>query len=395
MVDYRRVPERHREAFFEYASYAFRPERGPEEWDPDTDWPALDQYNGLYEDDAATDDPPLCICGHQWHERRIRGHVHPVPGLTAVATPPGRRRRGLGRRMLEYVLDEYRERGAPFTVLWPFRTSYYRPYGWDLATELATCTCPPETLSIAPATDEGTFERVVDDGPSLARVYDAYADDYALSLVRGEEYWSDRVLSDDEYVYRWSRDGDPRGYLRFDFDGGLGERTMNVHELAYADHEAYLRLLQFCRDHDSQVETVRFEVPADDDLLALVTNPEDVEWRVETGPMIRVVSVVDALSSLSYPDVDVGVGLSVDDPLVEWNEGTFRLEVADGTGRCERTNGSPDARIDVGALGQLAVGYRSAHALARTGRIDPFSDETIEQLDELFPPTTTYARDKF
>lgn len=44
MVEYRRVSEQQQDVFFEYTSYAFRPENGPEMYDPDDDWPDLNQY---------------------------------------------------------------------------------------------------------------------------------------------------------------------------------------------------------------------------------------------------------------------------------------------------------------------------------------------------------------
>lgn len=87
--------------------------------------------------------------------------------------------------------------------------------------------------------------------------------------------------------------------------------------------------------------------------------------------------------------------LAVDDPLVAWNDGTFALDVSNGVGSCEPIAGDPDARIDVGALSQLAVGYRSATELARTNRLRVDTAERAASFDRLFPSTVTYLGDRF
>lgn len=398
MAEYRRIPDHQRDVFFEHATYAFRPENGPEEYDPEEDWPDLDQYNGLYDANSG-DKKPLCICGHLWFDARIRGDHHLVPGLTAVATPPEHRRQGFTRRILKESLAEYRDRGAPLTVLWPFRTGFYRRYGWEIATELATYECPPTALSgVADRVDdEGSFKRLEpSDYRILARIYEAYAEDYALSIARDEEWWRERMLADDSgFVYAWKRDGEPRGYLYYDFEGGLGKRTMCVRERSFVDLEAYRHLLRFCRNHDSQVERIRLETPADDELFALVDEPESVDLTLETGPMVRIVDVVDALSAVSYPDESERVTLSVDDPLVDWNDAAFSLAVSGGEGKCSRTTAAPDARIDVGAFSQLILGYRSARDLDRSDRLETVTDDVTGALARLFPPTPTYLRIKF
>lgn len=71
MVEYRRIPGNQRDVFFEYAAYAFQPENGSEEYDPDEDWPDLDRYNGLY-DTASENDDPVSICGHRWFDACLR-----------------------------------------------------------------------------------------------------------------------------------------------------------------------------------------------------------------------------------------------------------------------------------------------------------------------------------
>lgn len=403
MVEYRPIPDDQRDAFHEYTSYAFNPTDGPPAYDPDEhDTPRADMgaRRGLYDDGAPADAAPRCVCLHHWFDARVRGEVHPTPGLSAVASPPENRRGGYVRRLLAASLEEYRERGARFSVLWPFRYRFYRRLGWDTSNRYATYECDPETLSFAAdAVDNASSYRRVeaDDYAELVPAYEAHAERYALSLERDADWWRHRIFErwgTDPFVYAVERDGAVRGYLVYTIDGDWGERTMRVRELAYADREAYLALLAFCRTHDSQVSTVRIRDAPDAPLLALATDPDEIDCELETGPMVRIVDVAGTLSALSYPAVDASLTLAVSDPLVERNDGAFGLEAADGAATCEPTSADPDVRIDVAALSQLAVGSRSATALEWAGRLEG-SATAVEKLEALFPETDVFLRDGF
>jgi len=118
---------------------------------------------------------------------------------------------------------------------------------------------------------------------------------------------------------------------------------------------------------------------------------------------------------------------AVDDPLVPRNDATFRVAVADGSvavepvGRGEGDGLSdagdanatdPDAagdsvdpavaaaEVDVGALSQLYVGYRSVDEIVRAGRLGgpgdrPLDGDAAASLRALFPPRTTHLREGF
>ncbi|WP_247000429.1 GNAT family N-acetyltransferase [Halosolutus gelatinilyticus] len=402
MVEYRPVPDATQAIFHEYVGYAFNPEDGPPEYDPDDvpDVMKLGGARGLYGDDAPPDADPLCVCRHYWFDTQVRGAVHPTPGLSMVASPPEHRRDGHVRRMLAASLEEYRERGARFSVLWPFRYRFYRRYGWDTCNQRATYECDPEALSFAANAigDAGAYRKIeTDDYERLVPVYESHAADYALSIDRDADWWRHRIFfgwEKDPFGYAWERDDEVRGYLLYDIDGDWSDRTMRVRELAFVDREAYLALLAFCYNHDSQVSTVKLGAPADSSLLDLAPDPDEIDREVETGPMVRIVDVADALASLSYPEIDARVTIAVEDEFVDWNDGVFALDAADGAATCRRADADPDARIDVAALAQLAVGYRSAPALEWAGRLDADA-ETTAALDRLFPETPVYLRDGF
>ncbi|WP_126663464.1 GNAT family N-acetyltransferase [Haloterrigena salifodinae] len=409
MVDYRPIPDE-RDVFHEYRSYAFSPEEGLPAYDPDeheTPRATLGSRRGLYASEAADDADPRCVCRHYWLESHVRGDRHRTAGLASVSTPPEYRRRGHVRQLLARSLAEYRDRDIRFSVLWPFRYRFYRQYGWDTANRVRTHEFEPSLLSVATreTIDGGRFRRLeADEYDRLESVYATHANRYGLALERDADWWRYRIFggSDrDPFVYAYERDGDVAGYLVYAMEGGQGDRRMDVSELVFADREALLSLLAFCYRHESQVQRVRFDLPADVPIRDLVRDPDEVETTVSDGPMVRIVDVAETLSALSYPDHDASLMIAVEDPLVDWNDGTFALEVTDETVTCERVGdgtGAVDIRLEIGALSQLVVGTRSVRDLERTGRLevgDSAAPEAFETLAALFPETDVYLGEFF
>ncbi|MCU4752772.1 GNAT family N-acetyltransferase [Halobacteria archaeon AArc-curdl1] len=420
MTEYRPIPEDQREIFHEYVSYAFSPQEGPPVYDPDehaTPRNRLGTQRGLFESGAPEDANPLCVCRHYWFNTRIRDGSYLTPGLSAVASPPEHRRTGYVRELLEYSLEEYREREAPFSVLWPFSYRFYRQYGWDTTNRYLTVECEPERLSFA----RNRLERTVnnhqfraldaDEYAALESVYERHGERYDCTIERDADWWRYRVFEEwqtDPFVYVWERDGETAGYIRYVIDGDWGERSMRVSELVATDLEGFLALLAFCHDHDSQVTEVRIRLPVDTPLFDIATDPDELEVEYHTGPMARIVDIERALSALPYPTgFETTITLAVTDPLVDWNDGTFELAVAHGTGSCRRlemgesvdstvaSDGSEtDVTLDIATLSQLAIGARSVDALKRAGRLEAEA-KPIETLETLFPERNIFLDEGF
>ncbi|QDX41332.1 enhanced intracellular survival protein Eis [Salarchaeum sp. JOR-1] len=397
MVDYRPLPDDRTEEFRSFVTYAFRPESGPHDPDEDDEPPEPAQVGDPY--GVFDGDDLLAVCRHYWFTARVRGDTHPMAGLSAVATPPENRRRGLVRDMLAESLREYRDRDTYLSALWPFKHPFYAQFGWATATEYVTHECPPDALAFARDAElPGTWSRLdADDWNRLPDVLAAHGERYELTLDRTEEWWRKRVFrgwDTDPYVYCW-RDatGTDRAYVVYRVASDDG-KTLTVQDAAWTDYDAYLAILGFLADHDSQVETVRLRGPVDSPLLDVVDDPGEVETTVSAGPMVRLVDVAAALTAFDYPPVDATLTISVSDALADWNDDSFRLTVTDGTPEIERTTADADLALDVGTLTQLAVGHRTIRDLARTRALRA-DDDTLDTLRDLFPETTTFLREGF
>lgn len=423
MVEYRPVPDADIDAWSRLLAYAFRPADPYEPIESVEDLPppaTLGDRRGLYDGDELR-----CTGAHHWFRLRVRGTFREVPGLSAVSTPPRYRRQGLVRRLLVDSLHEYCERGAGLCALWPFSHPFYRRFGWGTCSRRGRTTCEPDALAGIDAPASGRFEPAcnrddretnggehgefvalsADDWGALDRVYRA-TNSQGLAMDRTEAWWRKRVFQnrdDDPYVAGWVRNGRLAGYLVYDIEAGEGAEDgprMIVSELGYVDFEAYRALLALCRYHDSQVSAIEVTGPVDTmiQIQDLARDPRDVEVEIEPGPMIRIVDVREALSTLSYPDgIETDLTIDLSDDLAEWNDGRFRLSITAGTGTCKRTDSEddPDLETSIATLSQTVVGFRSIDRAERVGDFDVASLAAREALVAAFPTEETFLREGF
>lgn len=402
--EYRPLPADRDDDFDEMTSYAFRIQDGPpdaEEEDDEDDDTDLGEKRGVFEGEDL-----LAVCRQYYWPTTVRGQEVSLAGLSAVASPPENRRRGAVSELVAGSLAEYHDEGCAFAALWPFDRAFYAKYGYGTANCFATVECPVEDLAFSEAHETGEFRPVdAEEWAALDAVYGAHAAGDSLALDRDEDWWRERVFSThvgDPFVYGFERDGDLGGYLVYRVTEEDDEDVLWVTEAAWTDEEAFLNLLRFCYYHDSQVDRVRIRgKPGGSlrDVIDHIPSPDydDVEYDLWAGLMVRIVDVPRALSAIGYPEgVDDRLRIAVSDDLVDRNDGTFVLDVADGRATCEpaATDRDPDVSVSVGALSQAAVGYRPVDRLQYTGDLTADASD-LARLDAAFPPGEVFLRDFF
>ncbi|MFU1780181.1 enhanced intracellular survival protein Eis [Haloarcula japonica] len=396
MSDFRPVPATDREACQRILQYAFTPETGPVEPDLDGDWPpSLFDQRGLYDDDTLR-----AVCKLYFLDTSVRGAATTVGGLGAVATPPEHRGQGYAADLCRHALHEYREADVGFVTLWPFSTPFYRRLGWGTANTYHRFDLPPSAL---PDYDiAGQLVRLdADDWERLRRVETAAAAGTALSLRRSEAWWRERTLADWDgggvpYCYGYERDGDLRGYLVYTVADDA-DHTLSVSNFAAVDEEARRALFAFLGNHGAQIERVTLQLPLDTDLLHRVDDPGAVDCTVEAGPMVRLTDV-GHLERLDWPGGDLDCTLSVSDPLLDRNDGLFRLAVNGGTATVDTlppADSAADATVDITTLTQLAVGTHGVDAAERLAGLEIHNESVRDSFADVFEPESVYLGEFF
>ncbi|MGB9931229.1 GNAT family N-acetyltransferase [Haloarcula amylolytica] len=396
MSEFRPVPATDREACQRILQYAFASERGPATPDPDGDWPpSLFDQRGLYDGDSLR-----AVCKLYFLDTTVRGAATTVGGLGAVATPPEHRGQGYAADLCRHALREYREADVGFVTLWPFSTPFYRRLGWGTANTYRRFDLPPSALpdhSIA-----GQLVRLdADNWERLRRVETAAAAGTALSLRRSEAWWRERTLADWDddglpYCYGYERDGDLRGYVVYTIADDA-DNTLSVSNFAAADEEARRALLAFLGNHGAQIERITLQLPLDAALLHRVDDPAAVDCTVEAGPMVRLTDV-GHLERLDWPAENLDCTLSVSDPLLDRNDGLFRLSVSGGTATVDplpASDSAADATVDIATLSQLAVGTHGVDAADRLAGLEILDESVRQPLADVFRSEPVYLDEFF
>ena len=395
-VTYREVPEDRREEFHDLLHYAFRPEDGHPEYDLEEGPGEVGARRGLFDgDDLAV------VCRHYWFDARVRGTWVRAPGLSAVASPPEHRHGGLVRRLLVESLAEYRDRESALSILWPFKYSFYRKYGWGTCSRFTEITCEPDHLSAVAEDAIGEFrDATAADWEALDAIYRDDAAEWDLALDRSEAFWRHRVFESwrkDPFVYVWELDGEPRGYVVYTVEDDDDEdgKTFRVYEVAARDETAYRHCLRFAYYHEAQVARVKIHGEPHARLLDRLPEQWETECTLSRGPMARIVDVPTAIEALEYPvDLEGSVRIGVKDPLVDWNDATFEVSFEDGAATCRQVDAEPDVECSIAHLSQLYVGYRSLDRLQRETDLT-IDDAVTDRLDAAFPPRDTFLREGF
>lgn len=412
MSRYRPLSDDELDDFHAMVQYAFSITEGP--WSPDDadsdgepsaadDAESTDDASDLGQAYGYFDDGRLVsICKHYHWQTRVRDDTHRLAGLSAVATRPEHRRQGYVRDMLRAALDEYRADGTYLSVLWPFEHSFYRKLGWGTAFHGFSHRCDPGDLAQFRGGHGGTWLPLdADDWERLDAVHRAHGSQFELTIERTEDWWRDRIFegwTQDPFVYGYERDGDLAAFVSYvatDDDDDTDGTLLRARDAAWVDQEAREAIYGFLARHESQVECIHLW-STDDDLLWLSEHPREIETERHPAAMFRLVDVAAALDARRYPAaVEAEFVVDVQDPLVDWNDRRFSVDIADGEATITPAEAAePTASLRIDALSQLYVGARDVAFLTRTGKLST-DDDTARTLDTLFPESQVLLREGF
>jgi predicted acetyltransferase len=328
---------------------------------------------------------------------RLNGAAVPMAGVTAVATLPEFRRRGLLRQVMTRSFGEQRERGQSLAILWASLGAIYQRYGYGLASTHASYRIDPRDIRFNDPVGPDGQVQLMDGGearPQLETIYEAFAAPRNLMIHRYPVVWDLRLprpgVANPRVAVYFDRAGEARGYAVFDLkpdpEVGFGRsQLVSISDSAHLDLDAHRGLWEFFAAHDLVRRVEWQQVPEDDPIPLLLAEPNELHRRTGAAIWMRVTDVEAALGQRPYGDDGV-LTLAVVDPLCDWNAGVFSLETAGGGTEVSRARGEADITLPVAALAVLIAGHRSASQLARGGLVEGDA-KALRVADALFAPT--------
>lgn len=316
-------------------------------------------------------------------ESFVDGEPRPMGGIAAVMAHPAYRRRGHAGKLMRAVLRDMRERDIPLSLLAPFAHSFYRMFGYELATEAIEYRLKPTDLSTSP---EQRYLRAYreEDLPAMMKLLEAEAKEHTLCVRRSEGHWKSNEVWKDRDVAVYERDGEVEGYVLYNISGWREDRdprrSISASEVVAATPRAREAIVSFMAGFDPKVYGIKLHTSRGEPLHPYLRSSY-VSAKVEPDQMLRLVDVEIALGYLNRR-ADAPLVLDVSDDVVPENSGEYTFgdgEVVRGAEAGERVS------LDVRQLAQLYAGYLPARGLARHALLEASSPEALDLLETLFP----------
>jgi predicted acetyltransferase len=334
----------------------------------------------------------------------VPGGAAAVAGVSAVATAPSHRRRGILSSLMHRQLTDVRERGEAVAALFASEAGIYARFGYGAATrELNVTIRSGEGAALARATAPGAQGplRLRTAGPEdataeLASVFDSVLHERPGMFARDDRWW-ENVRWDPEHRRSGSSplrcviakdDAGPRGYALYSVqptwtDDAIPAGVLHVRELMATDPPAYAAVWNDLLNRDLVGEVRAQARPVDEPLLYLLADGRRARPRLLDALWVRLVSVPEALASRRY-SCPVDVVIEVADGLLAENAGRWRLRApgraGDEPSTCERTSAAADVTLPVQSLGATYMGGTTLGALARAGLADEATPGAIAAL---------------
>lgn len=322
------------------------------------------------------------------------GHIYEMGGLTGVGTYPEYANMGLMHKLMLHALSNMRDRKQSISYLFPYSIPYYRRKGWEIISDKISFevqdTQLPKLRNVP-----GNVDRVTIEHPDIKAIYEQYAKQNHGAMFRNELAWEEYLrwdLDDMTVAIYYNSDDRPKGYLLY----WIAEEIFHIKEMVYLDEEARTGLWNFVSAHFSMIKLVKGDIYKDEP-LAFILDDGDIKEMIAPYFMARIVDV--NLFIEQYPfqvqETDSQLVFNLHDPMLEWNQGIFTLQVdKSGKGQLKEGGGKPSLIIDIPTLTTMLMGYKRPTYLARIGRLQ--ADEAcVHLLEKLIQNEHPYFSDYF
>ncbi|MGH7724301.1 MAG: GNAT family N-acetyltransferase [Candidatus Eiseniibacteriota bacterium] len=317
----------------------------------------------------------------------LAGRDVPVRGIAAVAVVPEFRRQGVADAVMLALHRQMKRRKEALSMLYPFRMSFYRKFGYGTVEWLEFLRVSPDQLPESPLRrNVRRFDREKD-AAALARAYEAARAGTSGRILRSKDWWDVRVLArvGEGVVYVDPGSRRITGYALFDIpaDPPYPRQHALVRELVAATPEAFRGILGFFESLGDQYKMLELSFPRGQGLgleqnFGVIGLPEPLRLfqtagYASAGAMLRLVDVAAAFALHPGPAANGArgrLGLDLEDPVFPGQTGAFDVTFGASGARVARGRSARDRlALSVATLAQIYGGGTSARVQLGQGMI--------------------------
>lgn len=305
------------------------------------------------------------------HRMWLAGHDLPAGEVYMVGSRMESRGGGNVRALMGAVLDDFRSRGDVFAVLIPFSFSFYRKFGFELASRTVRYQIPIEQFEGLSCDYAVTKVETEQDVAPVRALHEDVAQSRNMCLRAEEADWRWRengMFGEPDFLHPdrqthtyvlWDNDV-PAASVTFSFTHAPDNPffgTAEVSDLTWRDPSALMGVLGFLHRLRAKVGSVDVELPCGLDVAAALPEPDKVRCSLGGHVMARVLNVPEALRAMPHPEGSSSYVIAVHDALIPQNNGPWQVTFGDGEARVSKApNADPDLELSEAALAQLISG---------------------------------------
>ncbi|MGC4807812.1 GNAT family N-acetyltransferase [Micromonospora sp. DT233] len=331
---------------------------------------------------------------HQWWN----GRPVTAADVAGVAVAPAARGRGVARALLTALLRGAHDRGAAVSALFPTTTAPYRACGWDVAGALRTLDI---TTTALPRHRPAPHLTIRDGHPTdLPAVTDLYEHvtrhRRGLLTRRGPQHVHPTDTLPTDGLTLVEHDHQLVGYATWNRGRGYGtDAVLTVDDIHATTADAARALIGSLASWASVAPTLRLHLLDGDAVTAHLPVETAREQHRDTW-MHRPVDVTRAIAQRGWPTHTRGTTtFTLHDDLADWNTGTWRLDIADGTAELTPTHTDTPLHLTVRGFAQLYTGASNAETLHHAGLLHTDANTDPRPLDLLAAAGPAHLHDYF
>ncbi len=293
--------------------------------------------------------------------------------IVGVSTAPEARGKGVATALMRAAIEKQKERREALSLLSPFSFGFYNKMGYAPCYQEVRSHIPAQRFPITRYNGE-FFCASLQNSEELSSVYLEFCRKKNGFVYRQKNEWHfifEMLKLADGYLYAFrNTEGKMTAYLSFIKTA----KEFRVLEAAHIDSTGLQALLSFIGSHFSTYEFIDMVLPSGSPLPTLFSEPPICE--VHPTVMARILDVRRVLSAGLG-----GLRLGVTDNFCPENTGVYE---ENGGGIVRYDSLDCEIQLNINALTQLVMGFRSAYDLAVTGHLTGTPD-AISHLDRLYP----------
>jgi predicted acetyltransferase len=332
----------------------------------------------------------------------IRGTLMNVGGIASVATKPQYRKQKQVSILTDHALKEMRVKNQVISILYPFKFSFYRRYGWENCVDFKWVISPPSNILHPTNFNKLEIEEIPHDKAFeiTKPIREKFGKKFTIMMFEGLEHFKWHFLKKRSKLLALKENGKYVGYFITNLEKREGEWNvrLNIRDLLVDSMNARLTVFDYIKKHTDQNRDFSYPLMGDEKIIDYFDDLWEAKYSYKEcgGPMFRVVDVEKAIKMLKFDSkITISFILQIDDQYAPWNTKPMKIDIANGNAIVTKNpKEEVNFETDIKAFTQLFTGYRSIFDLVEIGKVKITSD-LIDGIDKVFPKQLTRLRTFF